>query len=227
MKSMHCIYRQGRFDDQYTLELNGFMTRQEFAATMNSFNSVVLRHPPPPSLSSGRIAFVISCIATSVLCAIVLAIHYTHHMAMMLAIPFSFLTLSIVLITWRRRLKSQFEAAILHLCACMNATENVRGINFRLAKVSPDNTQQSMAYTPHSSPASSVYSIVIEFDDRYNLLHHFAAPPGSQQQQRIHGSAALPPYRPSLIDPPTYRQSQQQPDNLQFPSSTYQPNEKA
>ena len=74
---------------------------------MNGFNSVVLHHPPPPSLSSGRIAFVLLCIATSVLCAIVLAIHYTHHMAMMLAIPFSFLALSVMLIGWRRRLKSQ------------------------------------------------------------------------------------------------------------------------
>ncbi|KAI9271541.1 hypothetical protein BDA99DRAFT_433720, partial [Phascolomyces articulosus] len=113
---------------------------------------------------------------------------------------------------------------ILHLCSCMNATENVRGINFRLTKVSPEQQQQYLA------------SIVIEFDDRYNLLHHFAAPAPGQQNttssSRIHGPNALPPYRPSLIDPPTYRQSQQlvssSPDHrLQFPSNTYHLNEKA
>ena len=85
------------------------MNRQEFASTMNSFNNIVQNHPPPPSLSSGRIAFFILCLSTSILCAIVLGIHYTHHIAMLLAVPFSFLLLSIIVIAWRRRLKSQVK----------------------------------------------------------------------------------------------------------------------
>ncbi|KAG2223804.1 hypothetical protein INT45_001938 [Circinella minor] len=213
------------------------MNRQEFASTMNSFNNVVQNHPPPPSFSSGRAAFLILCLSASILCAIILGIHYTRHIAMLLAVPSSFLALSIILIAWRRRLMLQFEAAILHLCSCMNATENVRGINFRLAKVSPDH-QNLASSTPtlRSSPVtSSVYSIVVEFDDRYNLLHHFAASPNSGQQTslstRIHGANTLPPYRSSLIEPPTYRQSQQQlqsqsNNDVQFPSNTYHPNEK-
>lgn len=46
----------------------------------------------------------------------------------------------------------KFESSILHLCSCMNATENVRGINFRFTKESttPNND-------PSMSPCFSYY----------------------------------------------------------------------
>lgn len=83
------------------------MTRQEFAATMNSFNVAAQRHPPPPTFSSGHVALFMLCTGTSILTAIVLAIHYTHHIALLLAIPFSFLVLSGIIVGWRRRMKNK------------------------------------------------------------------------------------------------------------------------
>ncbi|KAI9315660.1 hypothetical protein BX666DRAFT_1957863 [Dichotomocladium elegans] len=218
MKSMHCVYRNGCFDDQYTLELEGFMSRTEFASTMNTFNAAAIHHPPPPSISSSRLVLFNMCTTISILCSIGLAIHYTHHVYLLLVIPISFLTFSLVIISWRRRLKQQFEASILHLCACMNATENVRGINFRLVKYTAP--EQHLPPLPPSD-----YSIVIEFDDRYNLLHHFSAPhPVNDTLSTTNDVILNPPtYRTSLLNPPTYRQSQAE---LPFPSNAYHPDEK-
>ncbi|KAI8369984.1 hypothetical protein BD560DRAFT_329849 [Blakeslea trispora] len=100
----------------------------------------------------------------------------------------------------RRRQKHRFEDAIIQLCKCMNATENVRGINFRLNYL---NTEQNVSAQP-----TCTYAITIEFDDRYNLLHHFN-----------NSTGAVPPsYVAINISPPTY--------SLAKPSNTYQPSEK-
>ncbi|KAI8875754.1 hypothetical protein K501DRAFT_201950 [Backusella circina FSU 941] len=80
-----------------------------------------------------------------------------------------------------------------HLCSCMNATENVRGINFRL-----------------TFPEPSIYAsaITIEFDNRYNLLHHFSST-----------SITIPPSYPS---PPPYAAA-----GPTRPTHAYYPNEKS
>lgn len=42
---------------------------------------------------------------------------------------------------------------MIHLCSCMNATENVRGINFRLSFLTPDQQQIDTTST-YVSPLS-------------------------------------------------------------------------
>ncbi|ORY91289.1 hypothetical protein BCR43DRAFT_508731 [Syncephalastrum racemosum] len=158
----------------------------------------------------------------------------------MLVMPVSFLFLSAVLLSWRRRMKRKFETSVLHLCACMNATENVRGINFRLSRVAPEQVgTPSSSLSPTAPPPSSAsYSITIEFDDRYNLLHHFAIP--SDGTQRPSSNAMKQPYtfsggvaHPATpTSPPSYRVSANLPPsyshtNLEFPTNVYHPNEKA
>ncbi|KAI8637300.1 hypothetical protein BD408DRAFT_375370, partial [Parasitella parasitica] len=69
-------------------------------------------------------------------------------MGFMLALPFTFLFTSMVLVYYRKRQKSKFESAMVHLCSCMNATENVRGINFRLTVLTPE---QQISVHPSSS----------------------------------------------------------------------------
>lgn len=85
------------------------MTRQEFAGVMHAFNAAAQRHPPPPSFTSGRMATLILCTGASILCSVGLAIYYTHHVALLLGIPFSFVALSSILVAWRRRLKVQVK----------------------------------------------------------------------------------------------------------------------
>ncbi|CDS03571.1 hypothetical protein LRAMOSA00973 [Lichtheimia ramosa] len=118
----------------------------------------------------------------------------------------------------------------------MNATENIRGINYRLCKAPPspppDYPQQHSPHggiTPPPLAVQSIYGIVIEFDARYNLLHHFAissqgAGNNGVTMMNSNVTGVLPPYRPSLVaDPPTYRQSQA---GLSLPSHAYHPDEK-
>lgn len=104
---------------------------------------------------------------------------------------------------------------MIHLCSCMNATENVRGINFRLTFLTPE---QQISTHPSSSYVSCVImnleldyltkcnqAITIEFDDRYNLLHHF--------------SSNIPPsYSTSItISPPLYDVDVAKPSNTYYP----------
>lgn len=127
MKSLRCSYRNGHFDDQYSFELEGFvsflryissfhangsdvcwqMTKQEFAATINSFNSIARSNPPPPPLSSGRLLLFVFCICSCLLSATLLAMHYTHHGSLILAAPLLILFLLVAIHGWRRKLKAK------------------------------------------------------------------------------------------------------------------------
>lgn len=91
------------------------MTRQEFAGVMHAFNAAAQRHPPPPSFTSGRMATLILCTGASILCSVGLAIYYTHHVALLLGIPFSFVVLSSILVAWHRRLKVQVKTIAAYI----------------------------------------------------------------------------------------------------------------
>ncbi|CAO0793732.1 unnamed protein product [Mucor circinelloides] len=196
MKSLHCVYSGNRFADQYTLDLEGFMSPHEFTATINTFNTAAW-HYPPPSPFTGSINCYLICLAALILTAVIAAIHHTHQIGFILALPFTFLFISMIVIYYRKKQKCKFESAMIHLCSCMNATENVRGINFRLTYLTPE---QQISTHPSSS-----YAITIEFDDRYNLLHHF--------------SSTIPPsYSTSItISPPLYDVDVAKPSNTYYP----------
>lgn len=154
------------------------MSPHEFTATINTFNTAAWHYPPPSRIGTGSLNYYLFCLSTIVLVAVITAIHYTHQIGLILVLPFSFLLFSLIVIYWRRRkmnrvnvtvyskllntnFKStfkQFESAMIHLCSCMNATENVRGINFRLTYLTPE---QQISIHPSSSYASIPNSILI------------------------------------------------------------------
>ncbi|KAI8348847.1 hypothetical protein EDC96DRAFT_520510 [Choanephora cucurbitarum] len=199
MKSLHCVYNKKCFANQYTLDLDGFMTPHEFASTINTFNAAAWHYPPPsPIHRSTSVLFLL--LGLLLIATTAFLIQQTHRVSTVLALPLFFLLCSMAFILYRRRQKQRFEDAIIQLCKCMNATENVRGINFRLSYL---NAEQNISAQPTYS-----YAITIEFDDRYNLLHHFTNATGT-----------VPPSYASInISPPTY--------SLTKPSNTYQPSEK-
>ncbi|KAI8063722.1 uncharacterized protein B0P05DRAFT_555427 [Gilbertella persicaria] len=159
-------------------------------------------HEFSPTALNGSIGYFFILILMILIAMTVFCIQYTHQLGVVLALPFGFLFCSMLVIYYRRRQKHRFERAIIHLCKCMNATENVRGINFRLSYL---NTEQQVSSHP---------TYTIEFDDRYNLLHHFSSHQNS--------SSPIPPAYTSITlsssPPPMY--------DLTKPSNTYQPNEK-
>ncbi|KAG0780165.1 hypothetical protein G6F22_010236 [Rhizopus arrhizus] len=60
----------------------------------------------------------------------------------------------------------KFEDKILEACTRLNATENIRGINFRFTKNGSDITRPFQSFYPYVTN----YAIDIELDDRFNAL---------------------------------------------------------
>ncbi|ORZ12351.1 hypothetical protein BCR42DRAFT_420457 [Absidia repens] len=94
----------------------------------------------------------------------------------------------------------------------MNATENVRGINFRFSKLTAEYIASSGAHFKNTAN----YAITIEFDERYNLLHHFASP--SSNSYMIDNT---PAYKVANCPPPSYSAA-----SPKIPQNSYQPSEK-
>ncbi|RCH89028.1 hypothetical protein CU097_011199 [Rhizopus azygosporus] len=163
MKSLHCVYNNGRFADDYTPDLQGFMSPHDFISIMNTFNSVAESFSPYVPMATNIFMAVVTFIS---LITMIGTIRYTQHVEVVLVLPISFLCITVLLIIWRRRRNIKFEKEMTRLCSCMNATENVRGINFKLSYLTPD---QKVSNEP-----TSIYAITIEFDDRYNLLHQIS-----------------------------------------------------
>ncbi|KAI7902116.1 uncharacterized protein BX663DRAFT_543587 [Cokeromyces recurvatus] len=207
MKVLHCTYSKNKFADKYTLDLEGFMSPREFTTTINTFNTAAWRYPPPVSIGSSISHTVFVCLIIVIFISLMTIIRQTNQMELIWIPPFSLLAIIIIIIYYRHRQRFKFESAITHLCSCMNAIENVRGINFRLTLL----TTEQKCLTPQSIS----YAITIEFDERYNLLHHFF--------NTITSSSILPSYSTSISisSPETITD-----DILTKPSSAYNPNEK-
>ncbi|SAM03989.1 hypothetical protein [Absidia glauca] len=202
--------REKLFDAKYSLDLDGFMTPQEFVSKINAFNQVAREYPPPPSPSSEQSTTLIGCSSTLVILTVIASIHYTHHLTFILTIPFTLLLLSSILIGWRRRLAKKFEKAMYTCTLAMNASDNVRGVNFRFCSPSPN---------------SSDYAITIEFDERYHLLHHYTPSSAYSDLRRSYLGEASPPYTLAEDSPHHHRT----PPPFYSPSpppNSYQPNEK-
>ncbi|CEP09220.1 hypothetical protein [Parasitella parasitica] len=86
-------------------------------------------------------------------------------------LPF-FMLLTTLLFIWRHRvLRQRFELGILNICNRVNATENIRGINYRFSKNGSDlNDITKQINVANNTNMKTIYSIVLEFDDRYNAL---------------------------------------------------------
>ncbi|KAG1470926.1 hypothetical protein G6F56_002408 [Rhizopus delemar] len=87
-----------------------------------------------------------------------------HHPYVLFGLPL-FMTLTLFSLVWfNKRRAIRFEDKIIETCTRLNATENIRGISFRLTKDGMDiNRPASSCYAAH-------YTLTIELDDRFNAL---------------------------------------------------------
>ncbi|KAI9480315.1 MAG: hypothetical protein EXX96DRAFT_537599 [Benjaminiella poitrasii] len=185
------------------------MSPHEFAATINTFNTAAWRYSPPAPYGTTVYYAIFICLTTITFISAMTVVHRTHQMEFIFIVPFSLLVLSMFIMYYRQRQRQKFESVITHLCSCMNAIENVRGINFRLTYLTPE--QQNLTKRSFS------YAITIEFDDRYNLLHHFF--------NNTTPSSILPSYSTCIsISPPLHDVAD---SDLTKPSNAYYPTEKS
>ncbi|KAI8985501.1 hypothetical protein BDB01DRAFT_788484 [Pilobolus umbonatus] len=136
------------FDSQYTYELHGYLSLKEHTTLVQLLNETVYQHPNPEFTICSFIILWCVWILFIVLSYIIWR-HRRGTWPISIGIILIFLSLVIYLIIYRYR-RQKFEEAILDVCQRLNATENIRGIHYRWM--------------------SSTYSVVIEFDDRYNAI---------------------------------------------------------
>ncbi|KAL0075648.1 hypothetical protein J3Q64DRAFT_1852502 [Phycomyces blakesleeanus] len=165
MKSVQLPMMNKRFDDQYTFDLQHYLSRKSFCSTINLFNQAAHRCPPPGSKAIWLCTLWVFWMLTAVLAHIV-RIHFkaNHTLIPLLLV----MVMSTALFVWGyRRTQQQFEFAILEICSQVNATQNIRGVNYRLSK----NGHHLNKSDPHQILGfKTSYAIVIEFDDRYSSL---------------------------------------------------------
>ncbi|KAI8882318.1 hypothetical protein K501DRAFT_187079 [Backusella circina FSU 941] len=169
MKSVRFALINNRFDDQYTFDLQGYLSVSDFCSTINLFNETVQKCPPPGNkliwVLSIWILWIIAIVSNYLLWV------YTRSSYGLVVLPF-FMILTTVLFVWRHRvLRRRFEKTVVNICNRVNATENIRGINYRFSKNGSDLADVSKQIQISSNASfKAIYCLVIEFDDRYNAL---------------------------------------------------------
>lgn len=169
MKSVRFSFMNRKFDDQYTFDLQGYLSVQDFCTSFNLLNQAAFDHPPPGNkltwLIGIWIVWVIAIIGNYLLW---LCTKWSYGLVIF---PF-FMVLSTLIFLWRHRVRRRkFENTIVHICNRINATENIRGINYRFSKNGSDYSDINKQIAINSNAGiKPLYAIVIEFDDRYNAL---------------------------------------------------------
>ncbi|KAI8357847.1 hypothetical protein EDC96DRAFT_559102 [Choanephora cucurbitarum] len=163
MKSVRFYLRNKFFDSQYTFELQGHLSYQDLAYTIGTINAAVHDQPPP---GNKLIWLMTLCIAW----LMALFVHclfwsYSNDITKYVSVPFFMFFVTFYFIWRYRTLRHRFEYTIIDTCNLINATENIRGIHFRLSKTDPNESKRICRLF-----VSTKYSIVLEFDDRYNML---------------------------------------------------------
>ncbi|KAI9254284.1 hypothetical protein BY458DRAFT_541866 [Sporodiniella umbellata] len=179
MRSLSFPFVNKKFDDQYTFELQGYLSMNDFNSTFHLLNQSVSNHPPPGNkavwMISLWILWTLSMTANYIL--------WDNYKASggLIALPL-FMSLLTLLFLWRHRLMRQkFEKSVTQICTRINATENIRGINYIFNKNGFNvlNSTRKLYFTT-GTLLKPYYSIVIEFDDRFSAL--------SSQQYNRHSS---------------------------------------
>ncbi|KAJ8655448.1 hypothetical protein O0I10_008942 [Lichtheimia ornata] len=143
------------------------------------FNEAVRQHPPP----GHKLVWATTLLSVWTLVGGTIYICWNYLLLrdnpyVLLIIP-AIILLSTIAWIWRYRyLQRTFQCSLVELCSRVNATENIRGINYRLTKHGND-VLQPQGERPYGLFRHSTYALVIEFDDRYRALQHLHHPPAS------------------------------------------------
>ncbi|KAI8048769.1 uncharacterized protein B0P05DRAFT_338729 [Gilbertella persicaria] len=165
MKSVRLYFRGKKFDDQYTFDLQNNLTVQDFCSIVALFNEAARKRSPPGS-TLFWVVFLIFLWLSAATSFYLLWIQFNNPY-ILVALPAFMIISFLATLLLHRNKRIKFEESILQICSQLNATENIRGINFRFSKNSMDVTP----YSIHSlAGLQSVYAIDIEFDDRYVAL---------------------------------------------------------
>lgn len=163
MKAIRFKLLANKFDDQYTFDLNGYLTRADFVSNMAKINQTVSTRPPPAGMSGLFILFGLWLLTAA---GMAVACLYTQTVALLMVIPAVFLASGAAYWLLTKVKRNRFEFGMIDICERINATENIRGINYRFSKDGSDVADESGG---SKKPLKHNYAVVIEFDDRFNI----------------------------------------------------------
>jgi len=152
-----------KFDDQYTFDLDGYLTRSDFVENMAKINQVAANYPLPAGMSG---LFVVVGLWILTIASISVAWSYYHIAAFFMAIPVVMVASGIGYWYITKSKQRKFETRVADICERINATENIRGINYRFSK---DGSDVADASGISKKALKHNYAIVIEFDERFNI----------------------------------------------------------
>ncbi|KAH8550862.1 hypothetical protein BGW37DRAFT_538941 [Umbelopsis sp. PMI_123] len=169
MKFVKLKLKNGQWDAQYTQELDGYITRDQFISTVYLLNGAIARASPPLlNLKWWRAGIVSIWIIVAAISAIIW--YYTAFTMIIALEPAVMVCSSMVYMTVYHKKTTAFELSMEDMCDRLNATENVRGIRFAFHRSMLSSSDNVLQWT---GGGTASYHVMIEFDDRYNMLEKF------------------------------------------------------
>ncbi|KAI9303222.1 hypothetical protein BJ944DRAFT_241638 [Cunninghamella echinulata] len=171
MKTIQFELLNKKFDDQYTFDLQGYLTFQDFTANMKIINRQFQKTPLPKHQTLFMIFIWLLWISTSFFIYFTFMNDLSLWIILLLSL-FIILSSLFCIIYYQRRIQ-KFEKNLVKACEELNDKESMRGIEYQLLK---NDGPCQMNYHGYFSwyflfGVSSNYEIMIQFDDRYDLRY--------------------------------------------------------
>ncbi|KAI9286517.1 hypothetical protein BC943DRAFT_304248 [Umbelopsis sp. AD052] len=169
MKFVKLRLKNGEWDARYTQELQGYISHDQFMSTVYLLNGAIARAAPPLfKLKWWRAGIVSIWFVVAALSAVIW--YYTGFTMIIALEPIIMIFSSMLYMMAFHRQTNAFEMAVEDICDRLNATENVRGIRYAFHTSRLTNGNNVLQWIGGSTAS---YHIMIEFDDRYNMLEKF------------------------------------------------------
>ncbi|ORZ04342.1 hypothetical protein BCR42DRAFT_457194 [Absidia repens] len=165
MKTVTFKLLNKKFDDQYTFDLQGYLTFQQFCASMKILNRSIKKASLPRHQSFWVSLLWMIWVASACLCYIVYMQELPLWTILVLPLPLFVLTFGFVYYHHRRVLK--FERTVLETCNVLNDAESAaNGIEYQLLK----NNQTYQSFSLLSSwnvlfGSQSTYKLALQLDE--------------------------------------------------------------
>ncbi|KAI8063245.1 hypothetical protein BC940DRAFT_369770 [Gongronella butleri] len=165
MKTIVLEYISKKFDDQYTFDLQGYLTYQDFCTNMKQINQGIKNVPLPRY--QHYLVSLLWLLWMGSACLFYLVAMHDAPLWLLITLPAVMVILSVSFIAYYQRRLYKFEAATIEACVQLNEAESMRGIEYRLLRNKYHCLQPTCSWF-FLVGMQSCYEVQITFDDRYD-----------------------------------------------------------
>ncbi|ORX54005.1 hypothetical protein DM01DRAFT_1383406 [Hesseltinella vesiculosa] len=165
MKTIVLEYISKKFDDQYTFDLQGYLTYQGFCSNIKLINQRVKQHSM--ARYQHYLVSLLWLLWMGSACLFYLIATHDAPLWLMILLPVIILVLTVSFIAYYQRRLYKFEASTVEACQQINEVESMRGIEYSLLRNKAVCEQPTFSWL-FLMGFQSCYEIQIQFDDRYD-----------------------------------------------------------